>query len=282
VDTIGRQVTAFVTLFMVIALIVLMYGIFEPQRRVAAAQQQKSSSIERGAELFAANCAVCHGPEGTGIAGAGFPLNTTQNHNGDAKRQAYLQTTISDGKLNVTGKLPVMPMWSEANNGPLNDQMIGDLVNFITYGDWTEVPALLIKAGTPVAALPTPPGLGTPIPSEVAAQYQGSGSSSAAPPPAAGSDPGAALFQTKGCVTCHTISPEYPSGGQVGPNLSTIASKSKIPDTNPTLPVTPDGLKTWIRDPQKIAPGTVMPSFGTDQISDQEMDELTKWLLTHK
>jgi mono/diheme cytochrome c family protein len=284
VDTIGRQVTAFVTLFMVVALIVLMYGIFEPQRRVAAAQQQKDASIERGAELFAANCAICHGPEGKGIAGAGFPLNTAQNHNGDAKRQAYLQTTIENGKLNVTGKLPVMPMWAEKNNGPLNDQMVGDLVNFITYGNWTEVPAILVKNGTPVAALPTPPGLGTPIPSEVIAQYQNAGSAGgggeASPP--AGSDPGAALFQTKGCIACHTISPEYPNGGAVGPNLSNIASKGKIPDTNPTLPVTQDGLKTWIRDPQKIAPGTVMPSFGTDQISDQEMDDLTKWLLTHK
>lgn len=281
-DTIGRQVTAFVTLFMVSALIILMYTIFEPQRRASAAQQQKADSIQRGAELFAANCVVCHGPEGKGIAGAGFPLNTTQNHNGDDKRQAYLQTTIANGKLNVTGKLPVMPQWAEANNGPLNDQMIGDLVNFITYGDWTELPTLLAAAGTPVSALPTPPSLGTPIPPDVAAKYQSTTGGEAAASPAAGSDPGAALFQSKGCSGCHTISPEYPNGGQVGPNLSHVASKQKIPDTNPTLPVTQDGLKTWIRNPKAIAPDTVMPSFGPDQISDQEMDQLTKWLLTHK
>lgn len=283
-DTIGRQVTAFVTLFMVIALIILMYTIFEPQRRASAAQQQKTDSIERGAELFASNCVVCHGPEGKGIAGAGFPLNTAQNHNGDAKRQQYLTDTISNGKLNVTGKLPVMPQWAEANNGPLNDQMIGDLVNFITYGDFTEVSQLLAKAGTPVSALPTPPGLGTPIPPDVAAKYQNTagGGGGEASPAAPSNDPGAALFQSKGCTGCHTISPEYPNGGQVGPNLSHIASKSKIPDTNPTLPVTQDGLKTWIRNPPAVAPGTVMPPFGPDQISDQEMGELTKWLLTHK
>jgi preprotein translocase subunit YajC len=54
VDTIGRQVTTFVTLFMAIALIILMYVIFEPQRRAAATTQQRQESAERGAELAVA------------------------------------------------------------------------------------------------------------------------------------------------------------------------------------------------------------------------------------
>lgn len=283
-DTIGRQVTAFVTLFMLVALILLMYIIFEPQRRAAAAEEQKRASIERGAELFASNCVVCHGPEGKGIAGAGFPLNTPANRNPDEKRIAYLKQTISNGRLNATGKLPNMPPWAEANGGPLNDQMINDLINFLGYGNWNEIPQLLAKNGTPIAAISTPPGLGTPIPPEVRAQFQnsaGGGAAAAASPPA-GSDPGAAIFSKAGCVGCHTISPEYPNGGQVGPNLSHIASKPKIPDSNPTLPVTADGLKTWIRNPQATAPGTVMPAFGPDQVSDQELDQLVQWLLQHK
>src|SRR5215207_9629937 len=56
VDTIGRQVTAFVTLFMAASLIILMYLIFEPARRSAAADEQRHMSAERGAHLFAENC----------------------------------------------------------------------------------------------------------------------------------------------------------------------------------------------------------------------------------
>src|SRR5690349_6768933 len=75
VDTIGRQVTAFVTMFMAAGLIILMYMIFEPQRQAAASNEQIHAASERGAELFAENCIVCHGTDGLGKAGAGFPLN---------------------------------------------------------------------------------------------------------------------------------------------------------------------------------------------------------------
>ena len=71
-DTIGRQVTAFVTMFMLAGLIILMYMIFEPQRRAAAYNEQIETASERGADLFAENCVVCHGPQGNGITGRGL------------------------------------------------------------------------------------------------------------------------------------------------------------------------------------------------------------------
>ena len=78
-DTIGRQVTAFVTMFMAAGLIILMYMIFEPQRQAAASNHQVHTAVERGAELFAENCVVCHGTKGEGRQGAGFTLNTEDN-----------------------------------------------------------------------------------------------------------------------------------------------------------------------------------------------------------
>lgn len=272
-DTIGRQVTAFVTLFMITALIVLMYIIFEPQRRAAAAHEQQVASVERGAKLYAANCVVCHGATGQGIAGAGFPLNIPTNHNADETRLKALRTTIERGRLNSTGKLPNMPAWAESENGAFNSQMIDDVLNFIHYGDFNEIPKILAADGTPVAALPTPPGLGTP---------NGGPSGGGAAPPPAGADPGAAVFQSAGCVTCHMISPEYPKGGAIGPNLTGIASRGKIPSSQPTLDVNEANLTKWIRDPQSIKPGTAMPPHPVDAINDKDMKALVTWLLAHK
>lgn len=272
-DRIGRQVTTFVTLFMITALIVLMYMIFEPQRRAAASHEQQVASVERGAKLYADNCVVCHGATGQGIAGAGFPLNIPTNHNADEARLKVLRAVIERGRPNSTGKLPNMPAWLETENGAFNSQMIDDVLNFIHYGDFNEVPRILAANGTPVAALPTPPGLGTP---------NGGAAGGAAAPVAAGSDPGAAVFQKAGCVNCHMISPEFPKGGAIGPNLTGIASHGKIPTSQPTLDVNAENLTKWIRDPQGIKPGTAMPPHPVDVVSDQDMKDLVTWLLAHK
>ena len=269
-DTIGRQVTTFVTLFMAIALIILMYVIFEPQRRVAATTQQRQESADRGAELFAKNCVVCHGPLGRGVSGAGFPLNVPTNRAPDEDRVKFLKTTISRGRLNSTGKLPNMPAWSNQEGGALGDQQIDDLINFLGYGDWSQVPKRLVALGTPTNAIPTPPGRGTPDPARVLAT------------PVETNDPGAAVFDNNGCNGCHKIGPEFPVGGTTGPDLSHVASKEKIPDGQPTLPVNQEGLTTWIRNPPAIEPKVVMPPFDEDTISNKDMADLVNWLLKHK
>lgn len=274
-DVIGRQVTAFVTLSMTIGLILLMYLIFEPQRRAASADIALEHSVERGAHLFAENCVVCHGPTGQGIAGAGFPLNTEDNQFPDDERREFLRKTIARGRDNSTGHLPNMPGFLETEGGALNAQMIEDVINFIGYGDFNAVPRILTEElGTPIAAIPTPPQLGTPIPRGPVM----------APGPGADA-PGAQVF-AEHCVTCHRISPEFTAGGGVGPNLTGIAVRGKIPtsakDSPSAIEANAEGLSRWIRNPQEIKPGTAMPGFTPDQISDEEMNQLVAWLLEHQ
>lgn len=271
-DTIGRQVTTFVTLFMATALIVLMYLIFEPQRRTAASNEQRHAAAERGAHIFFENCIICHGPQGKGVAGAGFPLNTAANRDLDDDRRKFLRTTIARGRLNSTGKLPNMPAFANEEGGPLNAQAVEDVITFLGYGDWTEIPKLLAAAGTPVNAIPTPPGRGTP---------NGAGATGGQPA-VASDDPGAAVFDAAGCAGCHKIAPEYPNGGTTGPVLTGIGGKAQIPTSQPTLPVNEEGLTTWIRDPPAIKPGVLMPAFDESTIPAKEMSDLVKWLLTHK
>ncbi len=279
-DTIGRQVTAFVTMFMLAGLIILMYMIFEPQRRAAAFNEQVETASERGALLFAENCVVCHGPDGAGIQGAGFALNTEDNKVPDDDRRAFLTNILNNGRQNSNGWEPNMPIFLDTNGGPLNAQQIDDIITFMGCGNWSEPAHLLTgELGTPLAAIPTPPSFKTPnariLPGAPVATQA-----------AAGADPGAAVFQAH-CITCHKITPDFPAGGGTGPDLTGVAIRS-IPSRSPIIPNQIDvsaekeaGLTKWIRDPTSVRAGSGMPAFPPDQISDADMAALTKWLMTH-
>lgn len=283
-DTIGRQVTAFVTMFMLAGLIILMYMIFEPQRRAAAYNEQIETASERGALLFAENCVVCHGVTGQGIQGAGFTLNTEDNRVPSDDRRTFLRNTLNNGRQNSNGWEPNMPIFLNTNGGPLNAQQIDDIITFIGCGNWDEVGHLLTgELGTPINAIPSPPGFKTPNARIIP------GAPSAATPTggATAKDPGAAVFEAN-CITCHKITPDFPNGAGVGPNLTGIALR-KIPSRAPIIPNQIDvptagvaGLATWIRNPSAVRSGSGMPAFGPDKISDADLKALTEWLMTHK
>jgi cytochrome c oxidase subunit 2 len=51
------------------------------------------------------------------------------------------------------------------------------------------------------------------------------------------------------------------------------------------LEMTEDNIKDWIRDPQAIKPGSLMPGFGPGtslELSEEELNQLTKYLLQLK
>lgn len=285
-DTIGRQVTAFVTMFMAAGLIILMYMIFEPQRQAAASNHQVHTAVERGAELFAENCVVCHGVSGQGIQGAGFTLNTDDNKVPDEDRRAFMFNTIARGRQNSLGTEPNMPAFLETEGGAFNEQQVQDVITFIgcaTDEDWDHVAEIVSgELGTPINAIPTPLALGTPN-----VTFLPGAPASETPAPsggAAAADPGAGIFQAQ-CINCHKA-PDFPNGAGVGPNLTGVAIR-KIPSRPPIIPNQIDvpteqaaGLARWIRNPSSVRPGSAMPAFGPDKISDADMEALTKWMMT--
>src|SRR4051794_2372861 len=65
-------------------------------------------------------------------------------------------------------------------------------------------------------------------------------------------DSGKALFASKGCITCHTLSAVPGANGTIGPNLNGIASKAGKPpeQAGAKPPETPEQyLDESIRDP---------------------------------
>lgn len=223
---------------------------------------------------------VCHGPQGNGITGAGFALNTEDNKVPDDDRRTYLRNILNNGRQNSNGWEPNMPIFLEANGGPLNPQQIDDIITFMGCGDWGEVEHVLTgELGTPINAIPTPPNFGTPN-----ARILAGAPAATAAAGAAAKDPGASVFEAN-CITCHKITPDFANGAGVGPDLTGVAIR-KIPSRAPIIPnqidVTAEGaagLDKWIRNPQAIRSNSGMPAFGEDKISKPDMDALTAWLM---
>ena len=93
----------------------------------------------RGALLYDQNCTLCHGAEGEGRVGATLARDWPA-----IRPDLSVQVVIRNG---VSGS--VMPAWSEANGGPLNDQEISDITAFILT-----LPA--VKIGDTSLPIPTP------------------------------------------------------------------------------------------------------------------------------
>jgi mono/diheme cytochrome c family protein/plastocyanin len=94
---------------------------------------QQVTAIERGYNLFQANCARCHGPNGKGT-NEGYtapPLNDQMKlyvH----LNEKYIANVLREGGRLVCGNpKSAMPIWSNENGGPLNYVQIQNLIAFL-------------------------------------------------------------------------------------------------------------------------------------------------------
>ena len=125
--------------------------------------------------------------------------------------------------------------------------------------------ALVLAACTPAPqAGAAKPASGQPVAS-------GGGSGNA--------DNGKQLFQSKGCIACH-VAPGVPGAtGTIGPNLTGIGDTGKRAQLAGGTANTPQNLERWVRNPQAVKPGTMMPNLN---LSDQEAADLVAFLQTLK
>ena len=88
---------------------------------------------------------------------------------------------------------------------------------------------------------------------------------------------GKQLFSSKGCIACHVAQGVPGATGTIGPNLNGIGDPAKRPQLADGATNTPEHVREWITDPQKLKPGTMMPNLG---LSGKEADDLTAFLMT--
>lgn len=94
-------------------------------------------------------------------------------------------------------------------------------------------------------------------------------------PPAPTTGPAAQGYQsftTNTCISCHTVRGTV-ANGAVGPDLTHFGSRTWI--AGGVARNTPDGLKRWLRSPQNVKPGNLMPNTPID---DQQIDALVAYL----
>ena len=84
---------------------------------------------------------------------------------------------------------------------------------------------------------------------------------------------GKELVRHYGCVSCHAI-PGVAVDGTIGPSLEGIARKDLLAGK---LPNEPKNLIRWIRDPQGLQPGSVMPDM---DIGEQDGRDIAAFLYT--
>jgi len=112
-------------------------------------------------------------------------------------------------------------------------------------------------------------------PAEFAAWVQ-SQLAPAAPPMTADAQEGQQIFMQMSCVSCHAIN-GTPAQARVAPDLTHLASRAQIGAG--VLDNTPDNLRRWLRNPQDVKPGVLMPNF---EFTDPQVNELAAYLETLK
>jgi cytochrome c len=83
---------------------------------------------------------------------------------------------------------------------------------------------------------------------------------------------GEAAIAKYGCGSCHVIPGVRQARGKVGPPLTDFAQRSYIAGNAFN---TPGNLAAWIRRPDSVEPGTVMPALG---VSEQEARDIAAYL----
>ncbi|RMH01779.1 MAG: hypothetical protein D6706_01335 [Chloroflexi bacterium] len=133
--------------FMLTMMILGFAALREPARMEAFSRAAVGRSIETGAEIFANNCATCHGVNGEAkecydtagnqIGCKGLPLNSKGLVCGDrparleamnwvGSKEAFIKQTVAAGRVGTA-----MPTWSERFGGPMRDDQIDNVVAFV-------------------------------------------------------------------------------------------------------------------------------------------------------
>jgi cytochrome c oxidase subunit II len=80
-----------------------------------------------------------------------------------------------------------------------------------------------------------------------------------------------ALFMSK-CSSCHAIR-GTPATSRVGPDLTHVGSRSSLAAV--TIPNTETRMEEWLRDPQRVKPGVLMPDLN---LTDAQVGALARYL----
>jgi mono/diheme cytochrome c family protein len=251
-----------VLVFLFIAVLFVAIGSGESERMGTFEDSTQARSIENGAELFQGNCDRCHGIQGQGIAGVApsinsydFFTNRLEEVGYSGSLRSYIESTIAAGRPAKTADWPeAMPTWGQAYGGPLRQDQIEDLTTYIL--NWQEAAVAEGPTVTPEPVTDDPIELGKAV-------FLGNG----------------------GCGGCHAIDSLSGAVGQVGPDLSQIASVA----ADRVAGQTSEGyiIESILEPSVFVVPdcptgpcADIMPKDLGTRLAQEELDGLVTYLLT--
>ncbi len=117
-----RYLIAGVVLTLLILVGFAYYFVQESNRLEAAAATFKEERIDHGREIYADQCAACHGPQGEGGSGTALNNKTLLKNTFDEVLFSVIRSGVPSTQ---------MPAWSVDFGGPLTDEDIRSVVAFI-------------------------------------------------------------------------------------------------------------------------------------------------------
>jgi cytochrome c oxidase subunit 2 len=83
---------------------------------------------------------------------------------------------------------------------------------------------------------------------------------------------GRRVFEATACINCHTVRGTA-ANGRFGPDLTHLMSRTTL--ASGAAENTPENLRLWLKDPDAIKPGSLMPAM---QLSDAELEALVRYM----
>jgi cytochrome c oxidase subunit II len=84
---------------------------------------------------------------------------------------------------------------------------------------------------------------------------------------------GQMLFRTSTCINCHAIRGVAGADLRVAPDLTHVGSRRQL--ASGMIDNTPANMRLWLKSPQHIKPGALMPDFN---FTDEQLDQLAAYL----
>lgn len=294
----GRRLTM-VQLWGVVLLGVLVIGlpvywILEPGRQSGATDGARDRFAGWGADLFAPtadggfNCAGCHGGMNATGGSAEYPL--TDERTGDvsvvqwkapALNTIFYRFDEEEVTFIITYGRPFSPMspWGLAGGGPMNDQQIETLIEYLKSIQIPRVDCIAEEEGDPMC----PSGH---LPADVQDDIEAAARRMLDDGEAASY--GEALFNLPlasgaySCARCHTVGWSYDNPGVTGQgaygwNLTGGATDAHFPNTDDQITFIDEGSVNGRRYGRQGQGSGRMPAFG-NMLTDEQLAAITEFV----
>jgi cytochrome c oxidase cbb3-type subunit 3 len=131
------QITGFIAT-LILAIVIPVYTLLEPSRQEERQSEILAESITASTDIYAENCALCHGAAGEGLGG--MPgLNNEGIRSMDTET---LIRTVARGRSNT-----VMAAWAVDEGGILSLGQVEQMAAFLQNANWATVEARVAELG---------------------------------------------------------------------------------------------------------------------------------------